>query len=125
VRDISTYEDMSHEARELVLYMENELAWYNGINWVNGTLAQHWVNNRFDLDLGIKAYARVTMDAAKQYHREHGSMSDSVYSVFPKFVRDQVCEFLARSFVATVRQPEVWADLGERAERILNRAKRP
>ena len=120
-RHIENYEDLSHEARELILYMENERAWHDAIMWVNGTLARHWVNNAFNLDLGIKAFQHATMSAAKQYHLEHGTMSNSFASVFPKHVRAEVCELLARTFVAIVRQPAVWGDLGERAVKVLSK----
>lgn len=122
--EYAEYSDLNNEARELILYMENERAWHEGILYVNGTLASHWIGNSFDLDLGIKAFQRVTLSAAKQYHLEHGTMTDRVQDIFPKSSRDQVCEFLARSFVSTVRQPEVWDDLGERAAAKLRKAKR-
>lgn len=113
------YEDLSGEALELVLYMENEPAWHRGIEWCNGTLARHYVKGTFNRDMAPRAYAHNVKQAADQYRLEHGTMSGD--HIFAKHHRDEVCELLAETFVSIVRQPEVWNDLGNRAAGILRK----
>lgn len=116
---ITSYEQLSDGARELVLYMENTPAYHASIEWANGTLARHYVRGDFDLAQSAKAFAGGVRSAAKSYQMEHGSSFGP--PVFYKADRDEVGELLASTFADTVRRPEIWDDLGERAARCLRK----
>jgi hypothetical protein len=116
--------DMSIAARELSLYCENEESIYNALQRVEVTMTRHYVKDRFDIERAIKGY-RYTIDrAARAYLLEHGSMGDSLASVFPVSDRNQVAEYFARGYVEDLRGYVLRGtmDLGEGARAMVDKA---
>lgn len=88
---------LSDEARELELYATNVEVWYAP---TIKNLSKHWKRGNFSLDLAIHSIERYCLTpAAKQYHRENGSMADAWHDIFPKAVRLEAAESIARSWV--------------------------
>lgn len=93
-------------ARELELYAENTEAF---IGPVIKNLSKHYKRGNFSLDLAIKSIERYCLvPAAKQYKLENGSMTDSWHSLFPKAVRLEAAETLARRWAAEFRLGNFW-----------------
>ena len=92
---------LSSEARELELYATNVEAY---IVPVIKNLAKHYKRGDFSLDRAIHSIERYCLTpAAKQYNREMGSMSTPWFHVFPKPVRLEAAESIARQVVAEFR----------------------
>ena len=69
-------------ARELELYATNVECWYKP---VIKNLSKHYKRGNFSLDLAIHSIERYCLTpAAKQYHREHGSMTSKWSDIFPE-----------------------------------------
>ena len=97
---------MSEAATELELYATNVKAYMHP---TIKNLSKHHRGGDFSLDLAIHAIERYCLiPAAKQYKLEHGSMSDSWYSMFPKPVRLEAAESIARQWVAEFRLGNYW-----------------
>ncbi len=63
-------------ARELELYATNVECWYKP---VIKNLSKHYKRGNFSLDLAIHSIERYCLTpAAKQYNREHGSMTSKM-----------------------------------------------
>ena len=93
-------------ARELELYAENTEAF---IAPVIKNLSKHYKRGNFSLDLAIKSIERYCLTpAAKQYKLEHGSMADSWHSMFPKAVRLEAAETIARKWSAEFKLGNFW-----------------
>ena len=72
-------------------------------------LSKHYKRGDFSLDRAIHSIERYCLTpAAKQYDREHGSMSTPWHHVFPKAVRLEAAESIARSWVAEFRLGNYW-----------------
>ena len=92
------------EARELDLYMMNDSAIYHAYYLpVALNLQKKWQKGEYDKDLGIKGMRRAVDAAAKQYNREHGSMSTPWHKLFSVGDRDAVAENLVDNLVAEWR----------------------
>ena len=92
---------LSPEARELELYATNVEAY---IVPVIKNLAKHYKRGDFSLDRAIHSIERYCLTpAAKQYNLEMGSMSTPWHHVFPKSVRLEAAESIARQVVAEFR----------------------
>lgn len=86
--------NLSDAAKELQLYAENTEAY---IKPVLKNLSKHYKRGNYSLDLAIKSIERYCLQpAAKQYHLEHGSMSSKWSDTFPKAVRLEAAESIAR-----------------------------
>jgi hypothetical protein len=97
---------MTHEARELELYATNTEAF---IAPVIKNLSKHWKRGNFSLDRAIHSIERYCLTpAAKQYNLEHGSMTTAWHHTFPKSVRLEAAESIARSWVAEFRLGNFW-----------------
>lgn len=97
---------MTHEARELELYATNTEAF---IAPVIKNLSKHWKRGNFSLDRAIHSIERYCLTpAAKQYNLEHGSMTTAWHDTFPKSVRLEAAESIARSWVAEFRLGNFW-----------------
>ena len=91
---------VNHEAVELELYIMNDYGTYSAYFLpVMRNLARHWRNDAFNLDLGIKGMRHAVDAAAKNYHREYGTMSDRWSDIFTVDTRNVVAEELARQAV--------------------------
>ena len=96
----------SEAARELELYATNVEAY---IYPVISNLSKHWKKGNFSLDLAIKSIERYCLiPAAKQYKIEHGSMTDSWHKMFPKSVRLEAAETIARQWVEEFKLGNFW-----------------
>ena len=92
---------LSTEARELELYATNVEAF---ISPVVKNLAKHYKRGNFSLDRAIHSIERYCLTpAAKQYNLEMGSMTTPWHAVFPKAVRLEAAESIAREVVAEFR----------------------
>ena len=101
-------ESLSTEARELELYATNVEAW---ISPVIRTLGKKWRDDKvtFSLDRAIAYVDRYCLiPAAKQYRAEHGSMTTPWHEMFPKPVRIEAAESIARSWIAEFRLGNFW-----------------
>lgn len=89
---------LSIAARELELYAINEEEYTLP---VLKNLSKHHKRGNFSLDLAIKAIERYCLTpAAKQYNLEHGSMGTPWHHIFPKPVRLEAAESMARRYHA-------------------------
>jgi len=94
----------SYAARELELYALNVQAF---ISPVVKNLAKHWKRGNFTLDRAIHSIERYCLTpAAKQYNLEMGSMTTAWHSAFPKPVRLEAAESIARQVVDEFRNGE-------------------
>ncbi len=97
---------LSDEARELELYATNAEIWYKP---VIKNLSKHYKRGNFSLDLAIHSIERYCLTpAAKQYHRENGSMSSAWHHTFPKPVRLEAAEVIARMWAAEFKLGNFW-----------------
>lgn len=100
------------EVQELILYIENDYGTSKAYYFPTLAMIQkHYDKGRGDYEKGIKALARyAVLPSAKQYLLEHGSMIDSVRSVFPPAIREMVATELMDRFLAEYRAGNLfWA----------------
>ncbi len=96
---------LSDAARELELYADNTI-W---INPVLQNLSKHHKRGNFSLDLAIHSIERYCLTpAAKQYNLEHGSMTTPWHHIFPKAVRLEAAEVMARRYSAEFKLGNYW-----------------
>ena len=97
---------LSEAAFELELYATNVKAW---IHPVIKNLSKHHKRGEFDLDKAIHAIERYCLTpAAKQYKIEHGGMCTRWDAIFPKAVRLEAAEKIARHWAAEFRLGNYW-----------------
>jgi hypothetical protein len=99
---------MTIEAYELELYATNVKCW---IHPVIKTLSKKWREDHdsFSLDRAIAYIDRYCLTpAAKQYKLEHGSMTDSWHTMFPKPVRLKAAESIARHWIGEFKIGNFW-----------------
>jgi hypothetical protein len=95
---------MTDEARELMLYIENDGQIYRQMVLpVLKNLATKKAKGTYVHDLGIKAFMNVATLGAQNYHREHGSMGTPWNVMFSTSVRKEVAEALASQFLQEYR----------------------
>ena len=87
---------LSHESRELELYIENTEAFYATLERLT---AGHWNKGSFDIEKGIKGAMHTVNRAAKQYKIEFGSITDSWSTMFSASDRKATAESLVRGLV--------------------------
>lgn len=105
-----TTDHVDHEAVELELYLMNDYNVYSAYYLpAVRNLARHWRADRFNLDLGIKGMRHAVDATAKQYNREHGTMSTAWYELFTVPTRDRVAESLVRDVVAEFKEGRIAA----------------
>lgn len=99
---------LSDAARELELYAENDAKG----EWIKSTLknlSKHHKRGNFSLDLAIHSIERYCLTpAAKQYDLEHGSMTTPWHHIFPKSVRLEAAEVMARRYLAEFKLGNYW-----------------
>jgi len=92
---------MNHASRELMLYVENNYAF---INSISKNIKRKLDKGDFIYEKGLNALDRYCLiSAAKQYHLEHGSMTDSWNDIFPKHVRMETAEYILERLIAAHR----------------------
>jgi hypothetical protein len=97
---------LSDAARELDLYADNTETW---IKPVLQNLSKHHKRGDFSLDLAIHSIERYCLTpAAKQYNLEHGSMTTPWHHIFPKAVRLEAAEVMARRYSAEFKLGNYW-----------------
>lgn len=97
---------LSDAARELELYADNTEIW---IKPVLQNLSKHHKRGNFNLDLAIHSIERYCLTpAAKQYNLEHGSMTTAWHHTFPKAVRLEAAEVMARRYSAEFKLGNYW-----------------
>ena len=97
---------LSTDARELELYATNVEAF---IGPVVKNLSKHHKRGNFSLDKAIHSIERYCLTpAAKQYKREFGSMTTAWHQMFPKAVRLEAAESIARHWAAEFRLGNYW-----------------
>jgi len=97
---------LSDAARELELYADNTEIW---IKPVLQNLSKHHKRGNFSLDLAIHSIERYCLTpAAKQYNLEHGSMATPWHHIFPKAVRLEAAEVMARRYSAEFKLGNYW-----------------
>ena len=97
---------LSVDARELELYATNTEAY---IKPVVQNLSKHYKRGNFSLDRAIHSIERYCLTpAAKQYKLEFGSMSTAWHEMFPKAVRLEAAESIARSWVDEFKLGNFW-----------------
>jgi hypothetical protein len=98
----TTRQSLNHEMIELMMYAQNDSffapAYYEP---AYKTLGQFHQKGTYSLDRAIKYLDRyLLLPAAKEYLLQHGSMTDSVTSIFPKPDRIKLAEVMAVEMVA-------------------------
>lgn len=94
----------SHEAVELTLYLTNDADCWQGYYLpVCRRLARFYDRGEFEFEKATRVMLRAVNEGARQYHREHGTMSDPWYGLFPKGDRDRVAAHLVDYFLSELR----------------------
>jgi hypothetical protein len=94
-------------ARELEVYAVNFSD--SHYNTVGKTLSKFYKQGTFSLDRAIAYVERyLLVPAAKDYQREHGSMTTAWNTMFPKPERLVAAESIAHSFVSEFRLGNFW-----------------
>lgn len=104
-----TEERLSDEAVELILYAQNDHGAYKA--WILPMLKacqRHYLRGDGDFEKAVNGFTRVFLPIARQYLLEHGTMTDSVRSVFPPAVRQECGRHMAEYFVAEFRAGNRW-----------------
>lgn len=97
---------LSEAAKELELYATNVKAF---IHPVIQTLSRHHRSGDFHYDRAIACIERYCLvPAAKQYKMEHGSMTETWHSMFPKPVRMEAAESICDHWIAEFRLGNYW-----------------
>lgn len=100
---------MSHEAVELMLYAENDYGCYKAYILPMFLACQkHYDKGNGDYERMVAGFQRVLAPIARQYHLEHGTMSDKWSSLFPVSVRREVATHFAGRFLAEYRLGNRW-----------------
>ena len=97
--------ELSTEARELELYFENE-EWLIKPSTVS--LGRHHKGGNFDYEVALNYLEHRCRDAAKQYIREHGSMTDTWHKVFSVADRKACAESILEGMLAEFRLGNYW-----------------
>ena len=97
---------MTHAATELELYFNNE-------QWLiqPSTIAigkAHRKGSEFRYETALKFLTNRCREAAKQYTREHGSMTDGWQQLFPLADRKAAAESILQSMLAEFRLGNYW-----------------
>jgi hypothetical protein len=97
---------MSHGARELLLFAENDASLHRQREVpILANLALKKVKGTYDHGKAVKLWMYWADDAAQRYTKEHGTTNDVWHKFFPKSDREQVARAATQSF-------EVEFDLG-------------
>jgi hypothetical protein len=103
--ELKTDKDYGHEARELELYIMNDLAVHRAyLQPCLKSLQRLHERGEFYRDKALRSLSRVVNGAAKQYALEYGSMTTKWSEMFPKGDRDRVAEKILDDFLAELRE---------------------
>ena len=89
------FDNLSHEAKELILWVENTEYFYSTIN---KSFTRHLKRGDFSYDRAHKWLVFTLLrSAAKDYHLANGSMADHWTTIFPISVRKEAADYLVTS----------------------------
>lgn len=71
--------DMSHEAVELQLYIDNDRPLYRQKEAIRTNLTKHYCRGQFDNAKAAKGFSYVTDAGARKYTKEFGSPGDRIF----------------------------------------------
>lgn len=99
--------NFDNEARELYLHIANTGDIYENVSSpIIANLKKKHKKGIYSVDEAIKAWKRVADWGAKDYVREHGSMGDSPFRMFPVAARKAAAEMLEEHFRDEVKYSE-------------------
>jgi len=96
----------STEATELELYFQNEEWLIKPATIAIGKAFRH--RETFSYERALRHLERRCIDAAKQYTREHGSITDRWSALFPLSARKAAAESILESMLDEFRLGNFW-----------------
>lgn len=107
---IMEYGDLCSSGRELYLHIKNNsLVCRAFFDPVARNLSKKFKRGEFILDRAIDGMNYCAINAAKDYHREHGSMQQPWHQLFPVGTRRAVAEVMAREVYEEFKLGNFWA----------------
>lgn len=100
--------EMTHEAVELELYLENSSEYYNQIKAIRQNLNNKALRGSYSKELAPKAWIYVVDRAAKGYVREFCSSNTRWHDIFTPACRRQVARNMAEQFEQSVEFGRIW-----------------
>ena len=97
------YGDLSTEARELVLFSENEERIYRQEQSIYKNLDRKKAKGIFDIGKAAKLFRYETDAAAKLYTQEFGREDGRYAPIFSTKDRQEAAEFMARAYESSYR----------------------
>lgn len=95
---------VSDEARELVLYIENDGNLYRSQTQpIIKNLKLKQKKGKYNHNLAKKLWGYLADSGAKKYYKEHGSPSDKWFDMFPVSVRKEVATILADNYLEEIK----------------------
>lgn len=91
---------MSHEAHELVLWIENTEPLYRQDQYIAGSLNKKVKRGVFDREKAVVAYSYLTDRAAKDYAKANLASMSEWNMVFTPETRREAARFLRDAFIA-------------------------
>ncbi|MHB8107721.1 MAG: hypothetical protein ACYDH4_09905, partial [Candidatus Cryosericum sp.] len=92
------YDNMSHEARELILFIENTEPLYRQDQYIAGSLNKKVKRGVFDREKAAKAYEYLADRAAKEYAKENATPREW-NRIFVPETRREAARFLRDAYV--------------------------
>lgn len=89
---------MTHEARELEVYIPNERRLQNQYNSINKNLITKKAQGKYQHALAVKLFMYLVDNGAKMYQKEFGGPVGEWNKTFPKSARLEVAEALTKYF---------------------------
>lgn len=93
-------QDMSDDASELYISMDNDSSIYNQRVSCIKNLCRKISQGKFEFDKSVVLWMYWVENGAKSYHRQHGSKDFPWHMMFPKNVRQEVAHAFALDFIA-------------------------
>ncbi len=88
----------SPEAKELVLYVENDYPLHQQKQRIFHALARKKIRGKYNARLAPKAFAQLANVAGKKYVKEHGAPGDRWNTIFSPIDRRQAAVWFAEQF---------------------------
>jgi hypothetical protein len=95
------YESDESVAAELKLFVDNDAELYRRMTQpMMKNLARKMKRGIYDSELAVKLWLYLATEGAKKYAKEHGGEGVRYHDMFPKSIRMQTAQELARDFEA-------------------------
>jgi hypothetical protein len=95
---------MSDEATELMLYIENDSQIHHAMGLpIIKNLTLKKAKGVYEHEKALKAFLNLATFGAKNYHREHGSMTTKWERIFPMAARKEVASEMTAYFETEYR----------------------